>query len=213
MGRILPHWRSARRARIRAQSTLPRGKVSPEAAHARRGGVPQRRRGGGDLHVRSDKCASVRGRIFHGKDCGASGTAGYRAREGGGAGADCAESTRKLRDLLPRVLASWEGSRRERNRGMPHARRGGAGADCAQSTLPRGKGRARALFQLKKWKNGTRRDGCPAGSLSFHSSDFPAMPALWSCVQHSAALADAAQPYWPKRSAVAEGMAMMAEGA
>mgnify|MGYP000256452711 CR=1 FL=1 len=147
MGRILPHWRSARRARIRAQSTLPRGKVSPEAAHARRGGVPQRRRGGGDLHVRSDKCAPVRGAFFmgriaaqveprdtarekgagqariarnqlgscatscracslHGKDRGASGTVGYRAREGGGAGADLRAIDPAARER-PRIRASF----------------------------------------------------------------------------------------------------------
>ena len=194
------------------------------------------------------------GRIFQGKDCGARGTAGCRAREGGGAGADCAKSTRKLRDLLPCVLASWEGSRRERNREMSRARRGGAGADCAQSTrklcdlLPRvlaswegsrrewnremsrarrGRGRRglraidpaarerpriRASFNRKNEKMepvGTvaRRVRCRFGVLIFQQClrcghAFSTQPrwlkrSVMSCVA-TAALADAAQPYWLK---------------
>ena len=87
-----------------------------------------REKGAGQARIARNQlgsCAtSCRACSLHGKDCGARGTVGYRAREGGGAGADCAESTRKLRDLLPCVLASWEGSRREWNRGIPRARRG-----------------------------------------------------------------------------------------
>ena len=153
------------------------------------------------------------GRIFQGKDCGARGTVGYRAREGGGAGADCAKSTRKLRDLLPCVLASWEGLRRERNREIPRGRRGrGRRGLRAIDPAARERPRIRASFNRKNEKMepvGTvaRRVRCRFRVLIFRQClrcghAFSTQPrwlkrSVMSC-SATAALADAAQPYWLK---------------